>query len=223
LILKRLGVNPLPRAIAQTELVPKGRRLYLDLGARNGDTLRSLQVLYDKCIAFEPNLSMFNQMKEQKYPMCASIELYPMAAWTRDDNLTFYEDKRSSAQWGSSIIKRPDMNDRQRVELTVPCVNISRVLASLSSDFVVAMKIDIEGAEFEVIRHLLKHPYSLRRVRFAIVEWHDRYMPQEASNTQTLKDGIQALGIKLLEKPNDERSQVAANDPFALFEIVNSN
>lgn len=186
--------------------------VYIDLGARNGDTLLALQSHYAKCIAFEPNPTMFKILSKNKYPNCDDTLFYKAAAWKSDGKISFYEDKRSKYQWGSSLIKRPDMKDSQRVEITVDSIDIVKTIENIDSNAIV-LKIDIEGAEYELVKHLLKNPNVFQKVQFVLIEWHGRYMPKDKGKEIILENKVKQLGIKIFKKPVVESSE-QHEDPF---------
>lgn len=186
--------------------------VYIDLGARDGDTLLALKSYYSKCIAFEPNPNMFRQLNQKEYPNCGEIKLYKAAAWTHEGKITFYEDKRSKEQWGSSIVKRVDMKDSQRFKLTVDSIDIVQTIKAEDSNAIV-LKIDIEGAEYDLIRHLLQYPGVFKKVKYVLVEWHGRYMPNDKGEEYLLENKIKKLGVSIFKKPVIETEQ-QHEDPF---------
>jgi len=186
--------------------------VYIDLGARDGDTMKALRSQYAKCIAFEPNPTMFNKLIRNKYPRCAEVKFYKAAAWIRDGRITFYEDKRSKNQWGSSLVKRPDMKDSQRIKIEVDSIDIVETIRNEFSNAIV-LKIDIEGAEYELITHLLQYPDVFQKVQHVLVEWHGRYMPNERGRESILENQIKQLGIQIFKKPVVETLQ-QHEDPF---------
>jgi FkbM family methyltransferase len=147
---------------------------------------------------------MYNKMKANEFTMCETIEMHAAAAYVYDGNITFYEDKRSSQQWGSSIVKRPDMRDRQRLEYNVPSIDIVQVINELSTSAQVTLKVDIEGAEYALLEHVLKNTEALRRIAYVFVEWHGRYMPKERDKQFNIERKLREHGIQLQEKPENE-------------------
>jgi hypothetical protein len=102
------------------------------------------------------------------------------------------------------------MVDRQRKQYKVPSVDIMSVLNSIDEskgDIEIFLKVDIEGAEFALLRHLLKHPSVFRNVQYVIIEWHERYMPREKGQQHVIERQLLDLGVRILIKPEFESGQ----------------
>jgi FkbM family methyltransferase len=96
-----------------------------------------------------------SKLKSKNY----SVKLYKeTAAWIKNGNLTFYLDKVNVDEdfWGSSIFENhTDVVESNKKSIQVPCVDIGSLLANYDSNDFIVMKIDIEGAEFELLGNLI--------------------------------------------------------------------
>lgn len=54
----------------------------------------------------------------------------------------------------------------------VPCIDLARFIVDLPAGETIALKIDAEGAEYELLEHLIATGAD-RRLTLAWVEWHD--------------------------------------------------
>ena len=109
-----------------------------------------------------------------------SVSFLPVAAWTRNDNMTFYSLRASQE---SSLMA--DGADASRMaksghKTIVPSIDLATWLlhgASFSDAFTLRLlKIDIEGAEYDLLPHLIVSG-ALCRATHLLVEWHLNKLP----------------------------------------------
>ena len=76
---------------------------------------------------------------------------------------------------------------------TVQSYNASAFLADLAAGSAfVALKLDIEGFEFTLLKHLLEHsPRALCALEILAVEWHEHMVPKFAGHTAPLLRSLQ--------------------------------
>lgn len=143
----------------------KRRFVYIDLGANTyassiGNWMRTRypQGSRFKVIAFEAN-PMFNQ----EYKLHPEVELLNMAAWTENTTLDFrLGGKKTAASGFIETAGRKATSYDTRLDLArrgtlTPAIDIADFLRRRvdASDYVV-LKIDVEGAEYAILPHLLK-------------------------------------------------------------------
>lgn len=151
------------------------KKVLIDIGSNVGDSIRLFKEHlgpFDEIFAFEPNPHHF--ILYDDFP---DVKLNTAAAWTYDGKIKFniYNDKNMAC---SGLYQRENM---QAEEIEVDCLDISNWLnrnigyghAPERKDDYVIMKVDIEGAEFKVIEHLLKNG-GLEYVNQLYVEHHKR-------------------------------------------------
>lgn len=157
---------PLLRDLIDAGLSPPGRRIYLNLGARDPRATDSSNLLYKhypdadrfEHHAFEADAAMHAkwQAAMQKDP---SLNYYPIAVWNKNTTLTFGIRKSAShvveGSGGKSGVFGQDKKVTQ--ENSVHAIDFSGWLKNnvKETDYVV-LKIDIEGAEFVVLPSLLE-------------------------------------------------------------------
>ena len=79
----------------------------------------------------------------------------------------------------------------------VEAVDICDILKKFSPDDFILMKIDIEGAEYEVCRKLLETE-DIVKVNKMFVEWHVNIVGSEShESTNELKNRIRSYGVEL--------------------------
>lgn len=140
----------------------------------------------DACIiSFEPNPAHIDTIhKASEY--CRKsfnipvLQLSRVALWEMDGNMTFYLSLNQTVQEGASLFMRtryvdPLVNNVQVHTLSVP--RIFRVLRHhLPKPTPIFVKMDIEGAEFEVIRALI-HTGTLCYPTSYEIEYHRKIHP----------------------------------------------
>jgi FkbM family methyltransferase len=157
-------------------------KIFLDLGANVGDITEKFGVEnpdYD-LIAIEPNMDLLPAIHRKSLKLRKPISVIWAAAWTHDGAIQLFKSKhdlastvmsgkREYAEFGWSQIDYDRPNH-------VPALDISSWLLrnTLKSDHVV-MKMDIEGAEYDVLEKMLVDG-SVDLVAELRCEWHiDRF------------------------------------------------
>lgn len=127
--------------------------------------------------AYEAN-PVFNEVLEEtrkKVSQKHTVHIYnETAAWTYDGTIDFFLDTVNKKRhfWGSSLNKNhPDVVQSGTVKITVKCHDIARLIKQYRLDDLVVIKIDIEGAEYDLLLDFLrKDAFSL--IDFIAVEFH---------------------------------------------------
>lgn len=114
----------------------------------------------------------------------------------RDGSRTFFLDTVNNANdfWGSSIYaSHPDAISSKSNGTELSSINISRwlLMNTLPRDFVV-VKMDIEGAEYEIIPHMAEMGVSTV-VDHLLVEWHSSLPEDFATSDARAKAAVEKL------------------------------
>lgn len=178
-----------------------------------------------RIVAFEPNPAIFAQLLHQTYAR-SSVELRNVAVSDEDSVRTFYLSSDASgsslskdfadlagATWNKyldghlgPITTRESADYRTYGASTAPhavevtCVDLSRILAEeIGPDDYVVMKLDIEGAEYRVLRGLIRGGMSSKIDRL-YVEFHERFMPDESPATnEELRRAFAGAGVLVFD------------------------
>jgi FkbM family methyltransferase len=127
-----------------------------------------------KVIAFEPDSNNFELLKKNiETNQLKNVELRQAAVWTQTGKISF----EASATEASHISEREESGKQ------VDSQRLADLLSSVSE--VHFMKIDIEGAEWQVIRDCAE---ELHKVQNLFLEYHGK-----ANETQKLKDIFEIL------------------------------
>ncbi|GLI65051.1 hypothetical protein VaNZ11_008477 [Volvox africanus] len=167
------------------------RKFFLDLGARTGDSVEKMLIKthndYSDYIihAFECNpenmplvRSGLDRLKAEYKLLPENVVLVEAAAWIQKGTLSFHMDSRKvgndgqPGKTGGSLFDSPHA---QGSLVTVPSVDFSEYLESTVQyvDHVIC-KIDIEGAEYELLTHIIRRG-SIILCDVIMIEWHSRF------------------------------------------------
>lgn len=170
-----------------TRTVPKC--VFIDLGAANGNSfgafLNNEYGPVGNCpskgswqatlVEANPRFSAALKQTVARYP--AQVQAYSAtAAYMCEGQTSFYLDTVTTAQnyWGSSMASNhPDVVNSGKQKVTVNTVNLNRILyeQTIPGDYVL-VKMDIEGAEFDILP-CLAHSPSVALMDALWMEQHD--------------------------------------------------
>ena len=138
--------------------------------------------------AFEPNPACIGGPTSHPSPWT----YYPAAVWIHNDTVVFNQQHQDSAKsptvgsvnvldgWGSHV-KDTAANHVYDTEVTVDAIDFAEFLARYEPHTVYC-KMDIEGAEFSVLRRVLELGVA-NRFKHLWVEWHSQNIPNESQAT----------------------------------------
>jgi len=142
------------------------RPFIIDGGANIGAAIAYFKWLYPQAeiVAFEPNPELFDICSANiRSNGWKAVTLHPYALAGESGSMTFYCDEEMPM--GSSLTSRPAQEGRRFRAITVE----ARTLRSFMTKPVDFLKLDIEGAEAEVLAELGS---LLQTVRGGILEYH---------------------------------------------------
>jgi FkbM family methyltransferase len=175
-----------------------GRRLYIDLGSNVGGTVRDFRSKNPDFIifAFEPNPILAEKLRKDFAGAKSGVHTMECAAWIVDGFLDFYLGKRSDQ---SSTIITGKKSEDWTVDYTRPTrvqsIDFDRWFReNTSSDDEIVVKMDIEGAEYKLLRRMTDTG-SLKRIGDLRVEWHWNRYPDEISKEghDQIRDAVISL------------------------------
>ncbi|KXL49470.1 hypothetical protein M433DRAFT_8502 [Acidomyces richmondensis BFW] len=201
------------------------RYIFVDLGANRADSLetflghKDVKFAYDfphpewamhdeaEIYLFEAN-PYFNtalvEAKERYDALSIKITIFPSTVVDVEDGTrTFYLDNVNTDNdfWGSSThASHPDAVASKSNGTELSAINISRwlLMNTLPRDFVV-VKMDIEGAEYEVVPHMVE--MGLWTVLdYLFVEWHPGVLNGDTSSEERVRvaqSQLMAGGVKM--------------------------
>lgn len=162
------------------------RKVYIDAGAKTGDT--TTDFFYGKrddkndfeVYSFEMNpklLDSLHMLNEGRHPTLRplpankSIHIRNEAVWIENGFLEMHSDTREKLT-GASVMNSPYATGKK---IRVPSIDMSEwILNTFDAGDYIVLKIDIEGAEYEVLRKMIVTG-AMCRINELKFEWHDRF------------------------------------------------
>jgi FkbM family methyltransferase len=145
--------------------------VFIDGGANVGQSIRMFREFYPKAneyqvIAIEPFPSNFSKLKAL-YGRDSSVTLIEGALSNREGRAEFFTGNPLS---GSLRVDKQTGGVNPNLSIDVVCIDIEKLLLGLHGHRVV-LKLDVEGAEYDLIEHMHKTK-SLGLVHELFGEWH---------------------------------------------------
>lgn len=145
------------------------KKIFIDAGAHEGKVSMHFHrknrdfIIY----AFEPNPYMCPSLPPNS-------NLVRSAVWTRNEQQPFYVYKNDKRSEGCTLLREKGTHklDFER-PVMVQCINFSEWLMTMFNpvDFYIVLKMDIEGAEYDVLRSMLDNG-TMYLVKELYPEWH---------------------------------------------------
>jgi FkbM family methyltransferase len=148
------------------------RKIFIDCGYYRGKAIQIFKKKpeYDESFeffAFDPNRFKEERLEEIK---SQGIKFINKAVWIYDGEIKFYASGRRHGQ-ANSIYPNPNKPRRERIR-KVGCVDFGKwILDNFSKDDHIVLKMDIEGAEYEVLQKMLKDG-SIHYINSMYLECH---------------------------------------------------
>ena len=165
-------------------------KYFLDAGYYVGRALEYYAPLMDDTwivYVFEPNDELGVEQTFEKFPF--KINWIKKAVWTEDGEVEFRLAGRNDA---SHIDTIRDSVDRK---ITVPCIDFSKFVAELPDDATIVCSMDIEGAEYPVLRKMLAEG-TAKRLAVLDIEFHHRLLVgEDGATSSTLRQQLEGEGV----------------------------
>jgi FkbM family methyltransferase len=149
-------------------------KILIDCGASNGSAIKELDKKYgmfDKIYAIEPNPENIRQINSDN----SKLVKLEAAISTAYGNVKLY----LSEQYDGSTLYPNKLSGRINCDnfVEVKAIDFSDWLAqNVNPDDYVVCKMDVEGAEFDVLEHLLQTK-KMALIDVLLVEWHPSRFP----------------------------------------------
>jgi FkbM family methyltransferase len=170
--------------------------IFLDCGFYRGATIRKYfdAGIIDKTwtvYAFEPNPDLKTEQYLKDFPLPVEVDMIPRAIWTSNRKVAFHISGREDA----ASIK--DMTGHTEPdEVIVSTIDFPRFVSRLPKAHIIC-SMDIEGAEYRVLKKMIKDG-SIKRISALDIEFHHRFMEKYTDkDSQALIDQLEELGIEV--------------------------
>lgn len=116
---------------------------------------------------FEPNPKLYQKLVKW-HAERSNVKVHNKAVWVKDGNIDFFLGSRQ----GSTLIKQKvtGLLDKEH-PIKAPCINFSSWLKRIPEDYFVEVKMDIEGAEYQVLDKLIREE-TIYIINKLTVEFH---------------------------------------------------
>ena len=163
-----------------------------------GDDLNLDQALIDEfgllIHAFDPTPSTIEWLARTAPPGAPNFNFHPWAIAARDGTLTLYPRVKKGGQ-NSGIMYTLVQEERSiGAGIEVPTFTIKSVMSRLGHLRIDLLKVDIEGAEYEVLEDMLN---STIRPTQLLVEFHHRFPGIRLASTAELIGKLRAAGYRI--------------------------
>lgn len=142
--------------------------------------------------AFDPTPSSIDMLEGRELPQ--RFEFHPWAVTAADGSLTFYprlkKDGTKSDVMYTLIAEEETVDDA----IEVPAYSLSTIIQKLGHEQIDLMKMDIEGAEYEVLDGLLASPIKPTQL---LVEFHHRFPGIGLDKTADVIERLRDAGYKI--------------------------
>lgn len=170
--------------------------LVIDAGANVGRITFALALRGATVHAFEPNPVAFEALSRTLggWP---GIVLHNAAVSTREGRVRLYfhhrhrEEPLAYSTGSSTVAEKVNVSRDDFVD--VPAVDLARFVTDLGKP-VSLLKMDIEGAEVELVPHLIASG-AAERIETMVVETHEAKAPSLADATRAMRERIAAAGL----------------------------
>ena len=165
------------------------RKICIDLGANLGDYTKKMALRARQVIAFEPDPWTCDELR-RNLDHLENVRIENAAAGVSDSPVFLFRHKKfienpASRSQSSSVLAGGDyLNTEEGIE--VRQVDFVKYLEELDEDIGV-LKIDIEGAEVDLLEALFDRPDILARIDHIFAETHEEWIPRLAARTKALR------------------------------------
>ena len=142
--------------------------------------------------AFDPTPNSIDMLHGRKLPQ--RFAFHPWAVTASDGSLTFYPRLRKDGSKSDIMYTMIAEDETQDDAIEVPAYSLSTISGKLGHDKIDLMKMDIEGAEYEVLDGLLASPIKPTQL---LVEFHHRFPGIGLEKTADTIDRLRDAGYKI--------------------------
>lgn len=197
-------------------------KIFIDLGAYDGDTIEKALRLYpnfDFFYAFEPYPPNLEKLR-RKYKDNKKIIIFDKAAATFDGRAKFFLHKNIKNKNGSdegSTLEESKNNIDLNNFVEVQTMDFSKfILENFNTSDQIVLKIDIEGTEYELLEKMIRNE-SIKLISKLFCEWHKHKTDITKERHNHLIEKLNQLGFRLTgENDADEFSRVEITASFSI-------
>jgi len=159
--------------------------------------------------AFEANPACRIHERARQIPL--KIQCHSKAVWVEDGFVFFNQENHKKSRtgsptdgvsdidgWGSSVNGTGFTHPGYEEKIKIPAIDFAGFVQGFPSDANIICKMDIEGSEYEVLRHMIATGV-VSRIKILYLEFHERFMSNETKESEaTLVRSIEETGVKVI-------------------------
>ena len=142
--------------------------------------------------AFDPTPSSIDMLDESKLP--GRFHFHPWAVTREDGTLRFYPRLKKDGTKSDVMFTMIPEEETKNSVIEVPAYCLSTITKKLGHDRIDVLKMDIEGAEYEVLDGLLSSPVLPKQL---LVEFHHRFVEDGLQRTYDLIERLRGAGYRI--------------------------
>jgi FkbM family methyltransferase len=139
--------------------------------------------------AFDPTPNSVNMLDASRLP--AKFHFHPWAVTAEDGTLAFYPRLKKDGTKSDVMFTMVPEEETKNDVIEVPAFCLSTITEKLGHTHIDLLKMDIEGAEYEVLNGLLDSPVLPTQL---LVEFHHRFVANGLDRTYRLIEGLRGVG-----------------------------
>lgn len=148
-----------------------------------------------KVFAFDPTPYSVDWIAKQKLPSSLHFQFFPWAAAGNDGEYFLYPRVKKKGKKSSVMYTFHQQGDVQKEGVKVRALSLNSIVKELGHESIDIIKMDIEGAEYEVIDTILK---SDLRPKMLLIEFHHRFKGVGKEKTIASVEGLREAGYLLV-------------------------
>ena len=160
------------------------RKIFLDCGAHKATSVKNFKERWPGAEEYEIFSFEANKGFKKFFEKYSDVKLKIALVWNKDGTRKFYNSNDES----SSIYKTKA--SKRSKKQTIETIDLGHwIKENFNEDDYVVLKLDIEGAEYDVLEHMIEDG-SIKYVNKLLIEWH----------CAKIKDITPSRHLDLLEK-----------------------
>jgi FkbM family methyltransferase len=142
--------------------------------------------------AFDPTPNSVEMLDASKLP--GKFHFHPWAVTAEDGSLKFYPRLKKDGTKSDVMFTMIPEEETKDDAIEVPAYSLSSISTRLGHDRIDVLKMDIEGAEYEVLEGLLNSQILPKQL---LVEFHHRFVEDGLQRTYDIIDRLRNAGYRI--------------------------
>lgn len=162
------------------------RKIFIDCGSYDGCSVRKFDDLYDKKSEYEYHCFEGNPLLTKYHPVNERCVFHNTIVLDTEKEVKFYVQSTTGGSSVSAIknkrYQKKDENKFGKTEtISLKPIRLSKYIKdNFDSSDMIILKLDIEGAEYRVLRDLIKSSI-LSYINKIYIEWHKKGRTEESN------------------------------------------